>query len=360
MNINDGYDRLIVVDPGKNEVKTMVFDTEFHLQKSFSFPSKTEKKRNFYDIDGNGNNQFKTVFDGQNYLVGEGIKRTYNFETTKNNLHHKICVYTAIALAVEQEKEKIHLIVGYPSSDYVNIKQRTDYINLLTSKSPIHFTVDGVEKVFEIVDIEVFPEGIGMRPRSLNAGQNVHIMDIGGQNINYREYDTLGNTLASFSLDNAGVNHLEAFVRKKLRDFVNADVVSIDALNIHQAIVKGRIEELDDKLLTNYSSSKEFMEDAIATFLEDSVFGQMMTKGVNLYQRGYKIIFTGGGSLLLRPYIESTLVNNKGNLYFSETAKWDNCISYIMKDIGTRCKQMGILEMSQKYAGTVFEETKGL
>ena len=358
VNINNDYDKLIVVDPGKNEVKAMIFDKNFKLLNKFAFPSKTEKKRNFYDIDSSGDNQYKVSYENQKYLVGEGIKGSYNFETTKNNLHHKICVYTAIAKAVEKTNEKIHLIVGYPSSDYVNLEQRTAYINLLSSKKIVNFVIDDEEKTFEIVDVAVYPEGIAMRPRVLNAKRPVHVVDIGGQNVNYREYDVKGNTLSSLSLDDAGVNHLETFVRTRLRNFINADVVSIDALDIIEAIKKGEIEELDDSLLTNYSTSKEFMEDMVATFIDKFILGHLLSKGINLYQKGHLIIFVGGGSLLLRPYLEETLVNNKGNLYFSETARWDNCISYIMKDIGDRCKALGLKEEAQKLAQIIFNEIK--
>lgn len=358
--LNNNYDKIIVVDPGKNEVKTMVFDKDFTLKNYFSFPSKTEKKRNFYDIDSSGDNQYKTIYEGQNYLVGEGIRKSYNFETTKNNLHHKICVYTAIAIAVEKPNERIHLVVGYPSSDFVNIEQRTAYMNLLSSKKVVNFTVDEEEKTFEIVDVSVYPEGIAMRPRVLNAKRPVHIVDIGGQNVNYREYDVKGNTLQSLSLDDAGVNHLENFIKTRLRKFVNADIVSIDALDIMDAIKTGKIEELDDSLLSNYSNSKEFMEDTIANFIEDSILGQLLSRGINLYQRGHLIIFVGGGSVLLKPYLEETLVNNKGNLYFSDTARWDNCISYIMKDIGDRCKKEGFKEDAQVFAQIIFKETSSL
>lgn len=359
-NINENYDKIVVVDPGKNEVKTMVFDKDFSLIDHFSFPSKTEKKRNFYDIDSSGDNQYKIVYEGQNFLVGEGIRGSYNFETTKNNLHHKICVYTAIAKSVEKLNERIHLIVGYPSSDFVNLEQRTAYINLLSSKKPINFTLGEEDKVFEIVDVAVFPEGIAMRPRVLNSKRPVHIVDIGGQNVNYREYDVKGNTLRSLSLDDAGVNHLENYTRTRLRNFVNADVVAIDALDIMEAIKTGEIANLNDSMINTYSTTKEFMEDVVATFIENSVLGQLLSKGINLYQRGHLIIFVGGGSLLLRPYLESTLVNNKGNLYFSSTARWDNCISYVMKDIGDRCKKAELKNEAQRLAQVIFKETDSI
>ena len=41
-------------------------------------------------------------------------------------------------------------------------------------------------------------------------------------------------------------------------------------------------------------------------------------------------LFTGGGANLLRPYLEEMFEDNKEYIRFSETAKWDNCLSFIL------------------------------
>lgn len=357
LKINANFDKIVIVDPGKNAVKVLVFTPKYELEKRFSFPSKSKKKRNFADIDSGSEHQFKVELDGGKYMVGEGIIDNYNFETTKNNLHHKLCIYTAVANVVSKPNEKIHLVVGYPSSDFVNVEQRDDYLKLINSELPVSMIVNDEVKTFEIVSLSVYPEGIALKPRIKNANRRVHVVDIGGQNINYRDYDAKGNTLVSYSLDEAGINHLEEYIKKELRRFVKADKVSVEAIDTINAIKNCEIVEVSDEFLTNYENTKDFMENTIFDFIEKNILGQLISNGANLYQRGNLIIFTGGGSLLLQKYLEEALENNQGNMYFSNTAQWDNCISYAIKDLGDRCKKVGKFKEAQLIGQKILKQT---
>lgn len=363
VDVNKDFDKIIVVDPGKNSVEAIAFDREYNVLGNEYFPSKSKTKRNFFDIDSSSDHQYRVEYEGQKYLVGEGILSDYNFETTKNNTHHQICVYTAIANFVEKPNEKIYLIVGYPSSDFANVDQRNEYIKMLSANGNISFTLNEEEKTFSIVNVSVKPEGVAMKPRVEKIGkQKVRSIDIGGENINYRFYDEKGNTLESLSLDGAGVNHLESFLKTKLRKFINVDLIDVDYIDYLGGVKTCNLKEVQDSDLMGYSNSHEFMEDAIADFIEQKVLGTLKAKDINLRLRGDKILFTGGGSILLRPYLEEALANNKDNLVFSDTAYWDNCISYAIKDIGDRCKMlpgdkvenMGI---AQAAAGKILKET---
>ena len=324
-DVNKDFDKIVVVDPGKH--------------------------------------QYRIEYNGQKYLVGEGIISDYNFETTKNNIHHQVCVYTAIANFVTEANEKIYLIVGYPSSDFANLDQRNEYVKMLSATGKISFTLNEEEKEFEIVNVSVKPEGVAMKPRVEKIGQQkVRSVDIGGENINYRFYDEKGNTLESLSLDGAGVNHLESFLKTKLRKFINVDLIDVDYINYLGGVVTCDLKEVKDDDLMGYNNSHEFMEDAIAEFIELKVLGGLRAKGINLHLRGDKILFTGGGSVLLRPYLEDVLKNNRDNLVFSDTAYWDNCISYAIKDIGDRCKMLPgdkkvNMAVAQSAAGKILKET---
>lgn len=357
LKINSGYDKIIIVDPGKNSVKAFCFDENYELKEKLLFPSKSKKKRNFFDIDSGSEHQYQVEFEGSKYLVGEGILDNYNFETTKNNMHHKLCIYTAIANFVEKEKEKIHLVIGYPSSDYTNIDQRNDYLRLINSEFPVSMMVNGELKTFEIKSISVYPEGIALVPRLKNSGKKVHVIDIGGQNTNYRYYDVKGNTLAAYSLDEAGTNHLQGYLKGMLRKFVKADKINVDALDLTKSIMEGRISEIPDEFLNNYPNTKEFVLDTVLEFIEESILHSLQEKGANLYQRGDFIIFTGGGSMLLKPYLEECINNNKDNMYFSTTAQWDNCISYAVRDVGDRCKKENKLKEAQLIGQKIIKQT---
>ena len=366
VDVNKDFDKIVVVDPGKNTVEAIAFDTDYNLLDSVYFPSKSKAKRNFYDIDSSSEHQYRVEYEGQKYIVGEGILADYNFETTKNNSHHQICVYTAIANFVEKENERIYLIVGYPSSDFANVDQRTEYVKMLSATGNVSFTFNDELKTFHIVNVSVKPEGVAMKPRVEKIGQKkVRSVDIGGENINFRFYDEKGNTLESLSLDGAGLNHLESFLKTKLRKFINVDLIDVDYIDYLGGVKTCDLKEVKDDDLMGYSNSKEFMEDAIAEFIEMHVLGGLRAKGINLHLRGDKILFSGGGSVLLRPYLEEALKNNKENLVFSDTAYWDNCISYVIKDIGDRCKLLPgdkrvNMAIAQTAAGKILKESNSL
>ncbi|MED0951323.1 ParM/StbA family protein [Bacillus mobilis] len=327
-------DRMIIVDPGKNAVKVFSLKASGELEKVFSFPSKTEAKRNFRSIDGSSALQFKVEIDGKKYIVGEGVKRTYNFDVTKNNEHHKLCVLTAIANVVEKDNEKIDLVVGYPSSDHENEKQRKEFEELIVGdkKGEISLHLNDEKKTFTINLINVKPEGMGLYPRMQSKVQkNFHIIDIGGQNVNYREYDAKGNTVNSCSLDKAGINHLEQYIKTELRKVVQADEINVSELDVLQSISDGRIVEITN--IDGYKDSAEFIEDIVSSFIEIRIIDELSGRGISIEQKGHYIIFTGGGSLRLQNYLKDLLPNNTSNMDFSSTAKWDNCISYSMRHI---------------------------
>lgn len=335
--INSKIDKIIIVDPGKNTVNALCFDSNFNLIGHVAFPSVTQRKRSFRDIDSSSDLQFQVEYQDEKFLVGEGILTGFNFETSKNTMHHKICIDTAIAYFVDNNNERIHLVVGYPSSDYTNPEQQEEYIKLIKENTG-HIVVNGEEKSFIITDVVVKPEGVAMKPRIQQVpGQKVKVIDIGGENINYRYYDEKGNTLESESLDKLGVNHLESFIKTKLRKYVKVKDIDVNSIDYLKAVSDCKIDEVLDKDISDFENSHEFMREVVLDFV-DMIIDGLDAKGVSLYRRGTKFLFTGGGSMLLKPYLKETLKNSKDYLVFSNTAYWDNCISYAIKDVGDRYK----------------------
>lgn len=335
--INSKIDKIIIVDPGKNTVNALCFDSNFNLIGHVAFPSVTQRKRSFRDIDSSSDLQFQVEYQDEKFLVGEGILTGFNFETSKNTMHHKICIDTAIAYFVDNNNERIHLVVGYPSSDYTNPEQQEEYIKLIKENTG-HIVVNGEEKSFIITDVVVKPEGVAMKPRIQQVpGQKVKVIDIGGENINYRYYDEKGNTLESESLDKLGVNHLESFIKTKLRKYVKVKDIDVNSIDYLKAVSDCKIDEVLDQDISDFENSHEFMREVVLDFV-DMIIDGLDAKGVSLYRRGTKFLFTGGGSMLLKPYLEETLKNSKDYLVFSNTAYWDNCISYAIKDVGDRYK----------------------
>lgn len=363
-NINADIDYIIVIDTGKNTLNALCFDTNFTLKDQLAFPSVTQKKRSFRDIDSSSEHQYQVEYPDAKYLVGEGIPSGFNFETSKNTMHHKICVDTAIAYFVGNENARVHLVVGYPSSDYTNEEQREEYAKLLKNEN-VKIKVDGKEKSFSIVSIAIKPEGIAMKPRVEQVpGEEVKVIDIGGENINYRHYDEKGNTYQSESLDQLGVNHLESFIRSRLRKYVNVKDVDLNSINYLKAVTDGYIREVRDDDISDFKNSREFMSETVGEFV-DLIVDRLAAKNVSLNRRGCKILFTGGGSVLLKPYLEEVLDNSRDYLVFSKTAYWDNCISFAIKDVGDRYKVANgdlkeNMQMAQMIANKMIKEANHL
>ena len=63
--VNKDFDKIIVVDPGKNSVEVIAFDKDYTVLGKEFFPSKSKAKRNFYDIDSSSDHQYRVEYEGQ-------------------------------------------------------------------------------------------------------------------------------------------------------------------------------------------------------------------------------------------------------------------------------------------------------
>lgn len=326
--------KIVVVDPGKNEVKSFCFSNNGTLELVNSFPSKTEEiiEERFLEEDSSLR-QYRLELNGHYYMVGEGVDTTYNTELTKNTLHHKLCIYATIADFVTEPDEEILLVLGYPSTDFQNNFRREDYQRLIYGDKDgfIEFVQNGEPVSFQLANVIVLPEGQAMLPRMTEVDDyySLYVLDIGGQNVNFREFDNKGNAKNAFSIDVAGVNFLERALEAELRRAIENPNVNFRGIDYNQAILEGKITDIG--AIEGFSDSTSFITHVVQNFVKKEIMDELSVRGYNINARGQHIIFTGGGSLLLQPYIEDLLKGNKTNLIFSKSAKWDNCLSYTIK-----------------------------
>lgn len=333
----------IVVDPGKHEVKGMVFTKTGTIKGVFSFPSKMEKVRSFNNRESSSNKQFRLVFNNRKYLVGEGVVAEYDTDVNKTNEHHQRCVYTSVATLVGNSNENVNLVIGAPTNDFEVDESIIDYKNLMVgnAKGKIELIVNDTPKSFTITEntMEVYPEGMAVLPRAMrkNTG-HTHVVDIGGQNVNYRRYDDKGNTLVAFSLDYAGMNKLELYLKQELRFAIPLHSIDASTINWNNAITNGRIDEIEalmkaDKSfkMINFDDSAEFMDEAVTDFINKELVQPLAQRSIDIKSAGHAVLFTGGGSLRLENYLKRIFAKNWDNMEVSKTAKWDNCISYAMR-----------------------------
>ena len=341
--MNKNYDKIVVIDPGKNGVKITVFTPSYEYITHFTFPSSIKKVRNFLNKDTMSDLSFEYIDkDAPNefYKIGEGIEDGYDLTPSKNTEHHLKCIYCALANVVGEgtKPENIYLILGYPSTDYSNPTLLEDFKNMV-SREVKTINLNGVDKKFKVKDLVVYPEGTALIQRSIFPKMRLSIIDIGGENTNFKLYDANGNNLKSFSIDKAGCNHLRNTLEEELRNRVNANEVDVSGLDAENAIREKDIPFLTDGEIQGYDKIEDFIEDAVCDWIENSIFDKLKKYQVNVYTRGTLIIFTGGGSLLLNKYIQELLKDNARSIYISQNCIYDNCSSYLLRDFLDRSKQ---------------------
>lgn len=317
----------IIVDPGKYDVK--IYDVKgSNIRYVGSFPSRLKNVLTFHGQEAAADNVFKVSFNGKKALVGTG---DYSTATTKTTFHHQMCIYTAIGLVAEHD-EHINLVIGQPSSDYSNEEELNEYAEFikgndsgLNGKISIEF--EGKNKTFHIDDLRVYPEGMATFSRLVNGRNAYHIIDLGGKNLNYRFYDTNGTLLAGFSLDKAGMNHLISKLEEELRTFINANQVDLSAIDFEEAIRTKHISIIDE--IPNVGSVENFIDFYVNDFIEKEI-ERKLANHLDFHKKGHKIIFTGGGTLLLKSYLEKRYAENIETFVFSNRARFDNCSSYLL------------------------------
>lgn len=322
----------IVVDPGKRNVK--VFDiVDGTIRYAFNFPSMTKLVPSFNGYESAGEMQFRFEHEGECWLVGEVVNGDYSYDITKVSRHHQVCIYAAIARLIE-DGDMVNLIIGFPSSDFKNEETFEEYKNLIHGEAgkEIEVYLNNERKAFTIRDFAIYPEGMALYTRQISESQSekkeaYHVLDIGGQNVNYRLYSKTGNSSDAYSLDEAGMNFLHKDLRKALRDSINGNLIDLRAIDFEEVIEMGEIPNVEQ--VKGFETPKDFINYHVEQFITNKI-EKGIIDSVNLKQKGHKIIFTGGGALRLKPYLEALYHMNSENLIFSPHPIYDNCASYLI------------------------------
>jgi hypothetical protein len=326
--------RKFIIDAGKNKIKFMILQADGTIEIMGFFDSLVQSGlRNFNGVTKSSAYQFRVKFEEELYLVGDGANPSYNQEKTKRNEHHRLCIYTIIGHFAE-ENEDISVVTGCPTSDYSKTDEPEVFAKYLRNEGKeITIEVDGIEKNFKIKDVDVQTEGMAIIPRNLlGDGEMYNVIDIGGQQLNYRHYDENGNSYESFSIDGAGVNHLKTYLKTNFRKVASADTVNINTIDFMKSVDDGQINISDLGTLSGFKDSRDFIETTVVDFIKQKIITPLQEADVNLSAKGIKNIFTGGGSKKIESYLKTMLQNNVNNFIFSKTSYWDNCFSFILKN----------------------------
>jgi len=245
-------------------------------------------------------NSYVVVYNNRRYLVGEQAEISSN-HSTKSELIHRICTYTALHRLANTGEELI-VCVGCPLTIYENASSREEYKNYLFPSKQIDIKVGDTSKHLNIRNVIVLPETSGpiyLEPQSSN--NTIAVIDVGGYNINACCYkpggipilstlftDVLGGAVLTQNLKNALMSKYNLDIPQWLMDEIirNGYVISNTSPN---GILEG---------------SKEFISDFKKKHVQ-AIIQKCESNGYNLNL--YKIQFIGGTSELLHDEIKDIL-----------------------------------------------------
>ena len=332
----------VSADLGKNEVKAFSFDTNGHIKKYINFDSRKRNVISSHVYSSNANpNKFKIEYENQRYEIGDNLENgSYSNENSKVNNHHKLCLLVAVGLLVETDNQIVNIFAGLPSSHISNISERKAFEEMLKDHEGknISITINGEYKTFIIKSVKSEPEGLATLPRLElmlnNISENVAVIDIGGHNFNLRLFDELG-----YSLDDRGVSEESVGINTLINNF-KTELISnlknrdrkINNNDIKRFILNRDLDD-DIELLSFEGSNSEFVTRFVKNYIEEYITNRLSSYSIKINDKGMRYLFTGGGSTLLKPYIEEMYPHNIECFYFSETSKWDNCISFAVNNL---------------------------
>lgn len=293
----DNNTLLIGIDAGKDSTK-FCYKNEFGILQKGSFRTKVKAVDNFgADVEGN---TFKIQLEDKNYIIGDMVSESkLNYDLSKTSIEHKLCVYVAITKVIKNTGNRnVKLAIGAPANIYKNALLKQHYINYVKGNGNINIKINDKDISFFIDDILVLPEGIGPIYSNLNEYRNarVTVLDIGGLNTNICRFNNLVPDVDNMLVCNKGANILKAKIADALSESFGIMIYKND---IDQILIDGNIY-IHGK---PQDSSKIIIKQLMESHLED-ILNFCKQNELDILNTNGKIIFSGGGSLLLKEIIQ--------------------------------------------------------
>lgn len=333
----------IAVDMGKNELEALLFDNNGTILDSLNFDSVIKKLLTKPVSVGTSNpNKFKVKYKGRYYEIGDEIEKgNYSNDNSKITEHHKLCLLLAIGLLTEEDSNFVNLLVGLPSSHIANPLEKENFERMLREEEgkEIVIEVNGLEKRFVISKITPYSEGLAMVPRlkltiNENNKHNIAVIDIGGHNFNLRRFNAIGYSLdeKGISEEGVGINNLLTKLHEELLSGLEDRNRSINRTDLKRFVKQRKLD--DDMVISGFeNNTSEFINEFVKNYIDTYILNKLSAYGVKPGANGMIYLFTGGGSNLLKPYLIEMFMENEKCIRFSDTAKWDNCLSFMLNHL---------------------------
>ena len=290
--------RKLGVDTGKYATKcVMRRSREYHdTDKQIKFLTRMDSNElNFGGLQGE---MYSVEFEGKKYRIGEGADYE-SFSDSKAENIHKICLYTAIALAVDNG-DNVSLGIGCPINIFVNKDARESYQRYMMGGKDITIRVEGQIHYFHIDSIFVCPESAGVVYLYYEKYKEriVGVIDIGGLNTNCGVYNHIVPEHKTLFTTRLGGK----VMRRELLDELNeklALAVPIQDYQMDDILKDGYVRNRRDSSVEEFS--KKIIKDYKRTHIQN-IYESCIQKSWSLDT--IDLVFIGGASLYFREEIK--------------------------------------------------------
>ena len=229
-------------------------------------------------------------YEGSSYVVGDENKTVNtNILLSKMDLSHKLPVLVAIHQCVP-DGATVELFVGLPIHSYYNTDYRKEYVAFYQKEKTVTLTVNNVEKTFTIAKVTAMPESVG-HVFNNPVDSLVGVIDIGYTTIDgavFRDCAPILDTV--FSLVD-GANPFKT----KVRDELNKELLlNIQPYQMDEILSKGMYGAKHDE-------AQKIIKRCQIEYLK-KIVNEMLKHAWEI--QSLPIVFTGGGSILLKDIIE--------------------------------------------------------
>lgn len=314
----------IAVDSGKSYTKA-VMRNENHVIERVKFRTKV-MEANLFENDLVLKNTSVIEYNSKKYLVGDSISEDYvDYNLTKQTNEHLISIYLAIANILDRSPNysamaKVFLAINIPINIYKNEQKKREYEAFIqNNKKVIGIEVDGRPFSFVIENVIALPEALGPVFYEVNnyRQKRALIIDIGSLNTSFLECNRLIPSFDKMLVSNLGINILRSAISEHLSSVYAISFTNDDAEQILR----------DRRVLIDGVEQKEAYEIIINAFEQHVKQIINYAKSRKISFANTEIVFTGGGSILLREQLSKHFPH--ATFIPSEDAQFANTLSFL-------------------------------
>lgn len=293
---------IIAVDSGKFATKALMKEGDTLHRVKFRTKVQETSVNLGKEVLASGNTH-RVKFEDKTYLIGDSVsEEKSSFQLTKNSIEHILSIYVAICQCLSKSKlpigfAAVHLACNIPINLYKSEEQKQAYAEAIQNGGePICISINGKAYVFRIKHIVLLPESLGpvYENTAYYRSKRATIIDIGGLNTSIMLVNQLIPLFDQMVSSSQGINVL----RSKIADVCSSKYGITITENDAEQIMRDKCLILNGK---RQDESSEIIDHMLAELLNEIVNFALSR---NITFNNTELVFCGGGSLLLREYIQ--------------------------------------------------------